>query len=285
MAKPVKITITGPSEGRTDAPSVDDLLNQIRDVVDVLRGVEKAVESDGANTLVWRVTNVTMNSPISVELTPYGSGPADAVAARIDLVEKTAVRGFRALRNGDMRPPYWPDEIVARARKLHSRVLNGLSDTVIAFDADPEGDWIVIDRPAAREFERSVERAKAVVSIPYTELGSVEGFVTKPELDGNDRAILRFRARLDGAEVKAFASGPAFRQIEQLTLSEVWHGVRVRVYGAIHYKSLGTIETINATSIELLDSQTLPGIDDIVDPNFTGRLTSDEFLRELRADD
>lgn len=282
MAKPVTVTVTGPEEDRISAPTADDLLGQIRDLLDVLRGVEKTV-GEGGNDLVWRVTDAKMNSPISLELTPYGNGPAAEVLARAALVESRAADGFRALRRGDAHPPYFTDDVLAKARRIHSRVLNGLSDTVIAFADDPEP--LVIDRPAAREVERAIEREKGLASIPYKELGSIEGFVTKPELDGHERAILRFRSRLDGTEVKAYARGHAFHQIEELRLSDVWHGVRIRVYGTINYKGLGIIDCMNATSIEVLDTQTLPGIDDIVDPNFTGGLTTEEFLRALRADD
>lgn len=283
MAMPVRVTIKGPSEGRIDAPTVDDLIGQIRDFIDVLRSVEKAVEADSQGRIDWRVTDAAMNSPISFEFTPYGDGPAALLAARAERVERVAMEGLTALRGGNARPPFFTDEIITKARRLHDRVLNGLSDTVIAFDADIGS--VVIDRPAAREMHRTFQRATAAASIPYREIGSIEGFVTKPELDGFDRAILRFRARLGGVEIKAYASGHAFRQVEELRLSDIWHGVRVRVYGTISYKTLGVIDCINATSIEVMDNLELPSADDIVDPNFTGGLTTEEFLRELRRDD
>lgn len=284
MAKPVTITIRGPADESVDAPSVDDLLGQIRDLLDVLRGIERATEPDGKNELEWRVTDARMNSPISLELTPFGHGPAEAINARIMRVERTTAAGFRALRAGRVQPPFFNNETLAKARKMHSRVLNGLSDTLLAFDPSVELEPVTIDPKAARKVERAIESATAAVSAPYREMGSIEGFVTKPELDGHNRAILRFRARLGGAEVKAYASGDAFHQVEALRLSDVWHGVRVRVYGTIHYRSLGVIEVINATGLEVLDRDPLPGIDDVIDPNFTGGLTTEDFLRELRHD-
>jgi hypothetical protein len=283
MAKPVRVTITGPAEGQEKAPTADDLLAQIRDFLAVLRGVEKAVDAGGSE-LVWRVTDARMNSPISVELTPYGRGPAADVGARADNVERIAVEGIKALRRGE-RPAYFTAAVIKRARQMHERVLNGLSDTVISVDPEIAAEPVVIDRPAARELETAIERSKGLASFPYTELGSIEGFVTKPELDGYQRAILRFKARLGGAEIKAFASDNAFRQVEAMTLHDIWEGVRIRVYGTIHYTTLGQILHINATGIEVLDEEPLPGIDDIVDPSFTGGLSTEEFLREQRRDD
>lgn len=283
MPKAVTVTIIGPADLSVDAPTVDDLIGQIRDFVGILREVELSVEPDGASKLVWRVTNASMNSPLKFELTPYGTGPAAALTARALLVEETVIAGLRSLRSGNSRPPYFTDDAIARAQRLHSRALNGLSGTIISVDGDPNP--VVINPAAARDVQRTMERAEALVSMPYAEMGSIEGFVTKPELDGHQRAILRFKARLGGAEIKAYARDNAFRQVEALTLYEVWHGVRVRVYGRIIYKSLGVIEHINATGIEVLDKGDLPGIDDILDPNFTAGLSTENFLRELRRDD
>jgi hypothetical protein len=93
---------------------------------------------------------------------------------------------------------------------------------------------------------------------------------------------MRIKARLDGSEIKAIATGSAFRQIEAMRLGEVWQGVRVRVYGMIQHKSLGVVDHIDAESIAVMDTMPLPGIDDIIDPNFTGGLTTEEYLAGLR---
>ena len=59
----------------------------------------------------------------------------------------------------------------------------------------------------------------------------------------------------------------------------------MRVYGTIHYRGLGQIEHMNATGIELMDVEVLPGMDDIVDTTFTLGLSTEDFLNELRRDD
>lgn len=284
MSKPVRVTITGTDGTVTDAPKVDDLIGQIRDLTDVLRGVERAMMPSRGGELVWRVTDARMNSPLSLELTPFGVDPTAVVSKRAADVERATAAGLAALRAGEARPAYFTDDVLPKARKLYARVLNGLHDTTIAFDTDV-AESLVISPASAREVERAAEKAKGVESVPYRELGSIEGFITKPELDGYGRAILRFRARLGGAEIKAYASGEAFRQVETLRLSDVWDGARVRVYGLINYKGLGNVDCINAYGIELLDADGLPGPDDVVDPSFTGGLSSEAFLDKRRGYD
>ena len=283
MAKPVRVTIKGSGETGDNAPTVDDLLGQIRDFVEVLQGVEKALADDHTNQIVWRVTDAERQNPISFELTPFATNPAIFVDARARDVEKVAIEGIIALHNGDMRPAFFTDDVVAKARKLHSRVTNGLAGTVIS-GGEEAFEPIVIDVDIARKVERAFEDLKATAPIPYRELGSVEGFLSKAELDGFGRAILRFWARTNGAEIKAVATGRAFQQLEAMRLSDVWHGVRVRVYGTISYKALGVIDGLTATGIEVLDQIDLPGMDDIVDPTFTGGLSAEAFLAEQRHD-
>lgn len=283
MATPVRLTIKGAGEAGENAPTVDDLLGQVSDFVEILKGVEKALADDQGSQIIWRVTDAERQNPITFELTPTALNPAIFIGDRAIQIERIASAGLVALRNGDTRPAYFTDDTLVRAKRMHARVQNGLADTVI--DAPDVGaESVVIDAAVAGTVERAFEDLKAAAPIPYRELGSVEGFVSKAELDGHGRAVLRFWARTNGAEVKAIATGEAFKQLEELRLSDVWHGVRVRVYGTISYKSLGVIDGLTATGIEVLDRGTLPGIDDIVDPTFTGGLSAEEFLAEQRRD-
>lgn len=281
MANPIRVTIKGSSAGGTDAPTVDDLIGQIKDIVDVLQGVERAI-ANGANDLVWRVTNVRMNSPIDMELTPFGRDDAAFIGARALEVEHATLDGLRALRAGNPRPAFFTEEVLPKARRLHARMTNGLSETALTFDPAVSEAPLVLDQETARAVAATEGEAKAAVGVPYRELGSVEGFVAKAELDGHGRPILWFRSRMDNVTLKAIGKGDALRQIEALRLSDVWRGVRLRVYGMIYYKALGQIDHIQATGIEPLDNLALPGLDDIIDPDFTRGLTTEEYLRELR---
>lgn len=283
MARPVRLTIKGAGDAGDNAPTVDDLLGQVADFVEILKGVEKALDDDKENQIVWRVTDAERQNPISFELTPTPINPAVFIGTRATDIERIARAGLIALSNGETRPPYFTDDTLVKAKRMHARVKNGLADTVIEAP-DVSTVPVVINADAAGTVERAFEKLKALLPIPYRELGSVEGFVAKAELDGHGRAVLRFWARTNGSEIKAIATGEAFKQLEELRLSDVWHGVRVRVYGTIFYKSIGVIDSLSATGIEVLDRAELPSMDDIIDSTFTGGLSSEEFLAEIRRD-
>ena len=282
MTKPITIAIKAAKGIGTDAPTADDFLGQVRDFLDVLRGVEKALASDGENELIWRVTNAQMNSPISVELTPFARDSGIFVDARAEQVERATMEGFVAVSAGDPSPRYFNNDVMAKVHRMHGRVRDGLDDTVFSFDKTISKSPIIIDRASARKIEAARQMTISTAPIPYRELGSIEGFVSKADPDGMGRAILRFKSRLDGAEIKAFATGDAYRQIESLKLSDVWQGARVRVYGTIHYRSPGMVDKLIASAIEVLDQGRLPGPDEITDETFTSGVASEAYLEELR---
>jgi len=49
MSKTIKLSIK--ARGESDAPRVDDFLDQVRDYFEILDGVEQAIAEDGANAI------------------------------------------------------------------------------------------------------------------------------------------------------------------------------------------------------------------------------------------
>lgn len=284
MSQAVKITITGSGDTGHDAPAADDFIGQVSDFLDVLKGVEKLIDGNGETQIIWRVTNAQMNSPLLVELTPYSRNPAVYIGDRARQVETATFNGIRAIEQGEAQPRYFSDETSRRARNIHSRVTNGLSTTTIKFDSQISQESLNINRVSALKVAAAYKAKASVVPIPYREFGSVEGYLTKAELDGFGRAILRFRARITGDEVKAVASGPAFRQVGTMRLSDVWEGVRIRVYGTISFRDIGKIDGIQATGLEVLDQSKPPSVEEIIDEDFTAGLSSEAFLAMVRND-
>lgn len=164
----------------------------------------------------------------------------------------------------------------------NSAKARGASDDAAIIDFEMDGlPPVKIDRQVARVVTETAEATRPVRN-PYRELGSVEGYISNAERDGFGRGILRFRSRMDGTIVKAVATGQAFQQLEKFRLGEVWNGVRVRVYGVLRYRDLGELEGMDATGIEVIGQMALPTMDDIIDPDFTGGLKTEDYLEELR---
>ena len=126
MDRVIKLSISGKGAD-TDAPTVDDLLDQVRDYFAVMREVEKTMAADGVNAIDWRVVSASSNSPIELAIAPFPREYAVNIDDRADATVETAARGFQILQDRAEDPPFFSDKAIQTAEKFFSRVMNGLS--------------------------------------------------------------------------------------------------------------------------------------------------------------
>lgn len=282
MSRTIKLSIR--ARGETDAPTVEDLLEQIRDYFAILEGVEEAVSEDGRHAIEWRIVKAQTNSPIQFEAAAFPKEFAVNIDRRVEIVTRHAALGLDALRRGAERPSYFTEKTLQRAAKMFERVTNGLAETKIDYGEElPELDITYPVAKAAAANTRYVLEPKAK---PYKELGSIEGNAHSIERDGYGRRILYVRYRLNGEIIKCMVSGAAERELETHQIKDVWRYRRVSVYGTLFYRSLGNLKEVEAIRVRFLrDRNELPTVDDILDPNFTGGLKSEDYLDHLRNDE
>jgi hypothetical protein len=279
MSKTIKLSIA--ARGENGSPRVDDFLDQVRDYFDILDGVEQAIAEDGTNAIEWRIVDASANSPIALEAQAYPTVFAVNIDRRVELVTRQTALGMQQLHTHRERPPYFTDKVLAHAKEFFERVTNGLETTVVDFGDDlPK---LEITPLVAREAAANVRGVLTPPDKPYTELGSVEGTARSVDRDGWGRLILYIHSRLTGEELKCIVSGEAAEIMGEHQIRDVWRGQRVQVYGTLRYKGLGKLQQVEAIRIRFLrDRSDLPGVDDILDPDFTGGLRSEDFLARLR---
>jgi hypothetical protein len=72
-------------------------------------------------------------------------------------------------------------------------------------------------------------------------------------------------------------------KLEDREIRDVWRYRRVEVRGLIHFSTGGGIDHMDAEEFVFLRPRSdLPQIDEIIDPDFTGGLRTEEYLRRLR---
>jgi hypothetical protein len=269
------------ARGETEAPTVDDLLDQVRDYFDILEGVEQAIAEDGSNAIEWRIVKAQTKSPIQFEARAFSRDFAVNVDQRAEMVAQQTAIGLHQLRERGERPAYFTDRVLAKAERLFERVTNGLDGTTVDYGPGlPALDLTPRDAKIAAANTRSVLKPEAR---PYEELGSIEGFVQSIERDGHGRHIVWVHHRLTGESIKCIVSGDALRELEKHQIRDVWRGRRVQVIGRLYYKGLGLLSQVDAIAVRFLrDRSELPDVDDILDDNFTGGLSTEEFLARLR---
>lgn len=280
MSSVITFKISGRG-AETDAPTADDWLDQIRDYLDILHGVEEAIAEDGQNAIDWRVVNATKSSPLCIQLQAFPRQYAVNVDRRANAVMHRTAAGLHELGRSPERPLFFTDQVLAKAEKTFARVTNGLDLSEIDFGSGLPA--LVITPSTARGSAKNAQLALKPVDRPYKELGAVEGFVTSVERDGYGHRILWIKHRLSGNQVKCLLFGAALTTIEQQEIGEVFRGRRLLVMGTVHYKAVDHISQIQATDVKFFPPKSdLPSVDDILDEDFTGGLSSEAYLENLR---
>ena len=281
MSRSITIKIRG-SGDETDAPSVEDLTEQLRDYCDLLGSVEQALAPDGQTAIVWRVVRAVTASPITFTVEAMARQFAVSVDERAMRVIGSTYEGVVQLQTASARPTYFTDRALQLAERVFERVTNGLDKTEIDFGV-PGLPAVNITPTVAREAVRNVRTILHPVSKPYRELGAVEGYFQNVGQDGYGRRLLNLRSRLTGEDVKCFVSGEAEKQLAHCEIGDVWRRRRIEVVGLLHFKGPGRLSHVEAHRLRFFKSEDeLPDIDDIIDPDFTGGLSSEEFLARLR---
>lgn len=280
MHKLVRIQISGSGEG-TDAPTAEDLLDQLRDWLDILRGVEEAVAPDGQPAIDWRIVNASRNSPLRIEFEAFPRHHATNIDRRAEIVLSQVAVGLNAIQSEPARPEYFTDRVLNKARGMFERVTNGLNLTEVDFGEDlPQ---LRITPSTARSAAKNAEHVLKPVSKPYREFGSVEGFFQGAERDGHGRKIMFIRHRVTGEPIKCVVSGQAAAEVERHQIADVYRNHRVQVFGMLQYRALGKLSQVEATAVKFLRPRSdLPQIEDIVDPDFTGGMRSEDYIEEMR---
>lgn len=288
MSKRITVRISGRGPD-TDAPTVSDLIDQLADYFDLLGEVEEAIAPDGGAAIQWRVVNATKASPLSITVQAFARQYAVNVDRRAEVVVHQVTRGLHSLTRAPQRPAYFSEKALQKAERMFERITNGIDLTEIEIEgAVPDDDTGPIDlTPAvARVAAKNVREILDPVAKPYDEIGAIEGHLQSVSKDGKGRRIVYVKHRLTGDEVKCFVRGQAEAEISHCEVDDIWKGRRLSISGVIHCKGHGRIAYVDADRIRFLrNSRDLPDIGDILDPNFTNGLTSEEYLKKLRNGD
>ncbi len=280
MGRVVTVRISGHNV-ETDAPTAEDLLEQTRDYLEILRGVEEAIAEDGQRAIDWRVVNASRASPVALQLEAFPHQYAVNVDVRVSAVMANTAAGLLQLQQGPERPNFFSDRVLAKAERVFERVTNGLSFSEIDFGPDLPAS--IVTPVIARSAAKNARLAQTPVERAYKELGATEGYFHSVERDGYGRSLLWIRHRMSGSQVKCILSGAALRLVAQQEISEVFRGRRLLITGTIHFKAAGAIAQIEATDVSFFPPKSdLPGLNDIIDERFTGGLSTAEFLERMR---
>ncbi len=195
---------------------------------------------------------------------------------------KTAVAaGLHSLLTDRVRPTYFDQNVLGKAKRIADRVTNGLAETVIEWGDEAESFSLT---PTAAGLMAS--NAAAVLKPkmrPYSERGTLEGFHDGVLPGNTGKPELYVRRRRTGERVKCILTPEAAADIRHREIEEVLAGRRLQVRGTLHYKAAHHLDHVTAEHVRVMPrKEDLPTLDQIIDPNFTDGLSTEEYLEAVR---
>lgn len=274
-----RVTVTISSSAGEDTPlTVEDAMRQILDFFALL----SAAGGEDQDKVAWRLVSISMNSPLraTAEAFPTVPGiPAEPIARR----EKEAlIRAFIDLEQRQI--PEWMDRPARdRARALLARNTEGIARTDVDFYVG-ENVVSIVPRLARNAIEGIAEAEDQVKptqeDLSRTEIGSFEAYVIGLTTHYGKPAVEVREKRGDGSVKCPLSAELAERIGQQHRWAEVWNNQRVLVSGRITFRKDGRVG--GADVFDIIPVTAVPiGIDAIADPNFTGGLEPETYIRSL----
>ena len=282
----VQISIAG--RGKDDAPLLQDMLDQIRDFFEIVDGIAASIAGGGSEQFDWRVVGLSKNSPasVTVEAIPrHGFAQGALLAAR---ARDEATDGLRLLQRFGERPLHFNDNVLDAADRFVRRHATGLVETRVTADGVGDENQLVVTAFEASAAIKNIALVREGDPVhPYKELGSIEGVIENVGTDGFGRPFVTVRSRLNGSFVRCFLSGDALRELELTPVADVvWRQRRVFASGTLTYRSLGRVSQARVARLDFVDQgERLPQLIDIIDKDFTGGASSEEYLEKVRNGD
>ena len=265
----------------TDAPTVEDALDQMRDYVAILRGVEEAVSGELTSALDWRIVRASRSSPLEFAIQAFPRKYATNIDRRVECVAIEAAMGLAILQTRAERPPHFTNKVIEKTHQIFERASHGINLFEVDFGVGLPS--LRVTPSVGRVTVRNIGAILNPPINPHQEIGSIEGYFQGVERGGYNRRVAYVNECITGEPVRCIVSDSAARELECIEIREIWKHRRVEVHGRMYFAEGGKLERLYADGFRFLRPKSnLPQIDDVIDPDFTGGIAAEEYLERLR---
>lgn len=232
----------------------------------MLSEYDAAISGERRGSLDWVVTDVHSGSVVLETESRSRLGDKNF---GFD-VARSFVKGWQLIEHDAVSPPYLTEAGMARALKIVRLI--GREGTL---------GFIVSDSNEIAEISPQASvNLNELLKVHHRSIGSVEGQIETISIHGKPRFIV-YHARTK----KAITCRVDAEKLKQMVQTDMM-GSRVRVAGIVYSNVKGEPIRVDAERIRLLhrDSE-LPSIQSLggSDPDFTGDLSTEEFIRSIRS--
>ena len=258
-------TITIVVTGKEPLPEAIAFSHVVQDTISALAAIEADLAGPEVAPIVWRVSQVSMNTPISLTLVADNGAARQKDRGR--KVVTTYMDGMSLLERSAILPAHFSDVALARAKRIAGTLNNGVA--AVEYSAPGKEPC----RPTLR-LVRNIDELYAKRPETIYQISSVEGRLEVISIHGGFAAQVFTRA---GDRVVCGLSQPLMK------VAAKYFSKRVAVHGRIQYTREGKPVRVEAREIRVLkDRGQLPQFADLEDIDITDGMDPTEYIGSLR---
>lgn len=263
MTKKFKIQLLGATEDNEHI-RLSDFIEELNAVREALQEIDRRFYGDGNQTTEYRIVDLSHSSPSAVVVEPV---PIDKDKDNAAAIVDRLLDGIRKINTGTA-----PADFDSRLLEKVSHIARPYKKRVRQVQIIDDNGPIII----SQTFEASIER---IVGDDQVSDGSVDGSL---EMINFHRGANKFNIYPTVGPDRVACHFPG--DLLEKAIASV--GRYVRVSGKLKHKTRDRfLYGIEVESVEALpDEASLPSFQELrgIAPDFTGGLTSEEFVRRLR---
>jgi hypothetical protein len=247
--------------GREEYISAASFITVVHNTLAILKEVDAEISEQRLGSLMWRIKDVSLNSPLTVTL--LGESRVDELDYGRDVIE-AYTEGLRQIdRSPENIPPFFTIAALSQAKRLVAVLNDGIERIFFSL---PEQEPVVPTQRVAANVDELTQ--------VYEELTTFEGGLDSVTLHG--KRIFYVWDVFDGRIACRFPK-------DMLDQVRTLLGERVSVYGKARFSRAG-----KPLSIEIVEARRLPSqeelaqLKDFTGINITNGESSEAYVRSLR---
>ncbi len=249
----------------------DTFTRATSNVVAILKELDRAISRrKGRETLVWYVYDLSTNGNLVIEVESKVRSRAIHGEIVRDIsgdVTNSLVAGFENVESRGISPPYLSESGLKKIQQMASLVRKNGARAFIAKAADR----------SAEISEKAADNIGQLLPVRRESIGAVEGRLEGISIHSGKRFIV-YHA------ITHKAINCLFSQPEFLDKAISALGKRVYVGGTLKKNVRGEPVAVDVQKLRILGEGSLPSTGELTgyDPDFTGDLNTEEFIRRIR---
>jgi hypothetical protein len=253
-------------KGTLGAISLESFVTIINNSFDILKDLDSVISRQPRGSLDWVIDRVFADS-IGIEIESKARDPKIDCGVQVAEVYSD---GIEIIRSEGITPPYFSDYCLRRVWEV-AKVLRG--DGANALEIRD-----LIRHTSTRLDAQIATTASQLMGYSYKSYGSVEGTIEMISIHKPPRFNVYHSIGL-----QAVRCNLREEDVERVRDNL---GRRVVVSGLVSYNAKDEPKSIVVEELEVIPSEDeLPTIDQFIgsDPNYTGDMTTEEYIRSIRS--